>query len=103
MIGDHLPDEKTITRWVADFNYVEAVFWMVASFVAWRSSRGMEPAKQKNARLASIALFLFGISDLVETQTGAWWRPWWLLIWKTSCVLALLICWWRHARRNAKP
>lgn len=39
--------------------------------------------------LAAITLIAFGFSDLVETKTGAWWRPWWLLVWKVACVLAL--------------
>jgi hypothetical protein len=61
-----------------------------------RSARGRGP------RIAAgIALVAFGLSDLVETQTGAWWRPWWLLAWKAACVLALsafAFKWLREAR-----
>ncbi|MBE7458640.1 MAG: hypothetical protein KJ057_17160 [Phycisphaerae bacterium] len=32
----------------------------------------------------------FGASDVVEADTGAWWRPWWLLAWKAACLAVLL-------------
>ena len=33
-----------------------------------------------------MSFFAFGISDFVEIHTGAWYRPWWLLAWKATCV-----------------
>jgi hypothetical protein len=33
----------------------------------------------------------FGGSDIVEVQSGAWWSPWWLFVWKASCVLSMAI------------
>jgi hypothetical protein len=82
------------------FNIVEAALWFALGVVVIVSStrttrrRGLHVA-------AGIALIAFGLSDLVETQTGAWWRPWWLLTWKTSCVLVLAMFvfdWLRDAR-----
>ena len=37
---------------------------------------------------------LFGISDLVEMQTGGWWKPWWLLLLKGLCVLGIAMFAW---------
>lgn len=50
-----------------------------------------------------LALLAFGVSDLVETRTGAWYRPWWLLAWKASCVV--LIPWLaiRAGGQDARP
>jgi hypothetical protein len=39
---------------------------------------------------------LFGSSDVVEAQTGAWWRPLWLLAWKGVCLGSLGWCYWRY-------
>jgi hypothetical protein len=37
----------------------------------------------------AVALLAFGVSDLVETRTGAWYDPPWLLAWKAACVIAI--------------
>ncbi|MBE7495235.1 MAG: hypothetical protein HS117_09830 [Verrucomicrobiaceae bacterium] len=40
-----------------------------------------------------LAFAVFGLSDLIESGTGAWWHPWWLLVMKAACVLAFLLAW----------
>ena len=47
-------------------------------------------AKAHHILLASI-LILFGVSDFVEMVTGAWWQPWWLLVWKGLCLIIGII------------
>jgi Na+-transporting NADH:ubiquinone oxidoreductase subunit NqrD len=65
-------------------NRVEAGLWFVLAMVvivAFRSS----------ARVwLAASLVLFGFSDLVETRTGAWYRPAWLLVWKGLCVVLIV-------------
>lgn len=76
-------------------NYVEACFWIVLGIVTW-----IKQPRRAGALLA-VALLAFGISDLVETRTGAWYRPWWLLAWKTAFVAAILasgIILWKKKR-----
>lgn len=70
------------------FNLVEGVFWI--GLGAWvlltrRMVRGR--------RQVALAVFLiaFGVSDCVEMRTGAWWTPWWLLVWKAVCVGVFLV------------
>ena len=70
-------------------NYVEAAFWGVvgAAFaVAAVRKRG---AVRRECAIAAVTFVAFGWSDVVEVQTGAWFRPWWLLVWKGVCVLSL--------------
>jgi hypothetical protein len=51
-----------------------------------------------------LLLVAFGASDLVETTTGAWWRPWWLFAWKTVCVLGFVgWLWTERASRRRVP
>jgi hypothetical protein len=41
------------------------------------------------AGVSGAAFVLFGLPDLVEMRTGTWFSPWWLLLWKVSCVVVL--------------
>lgn len=40
-------------------------------------------------RWLAAGLFAFGLSDAVEIWSGAWWRPWWLLVWKMACIVLI--------------
>lgn len=83
-------------RWI---NLVEAALWILLGFgiaivAVWRARVDSRPG---SARLwLPLVLIAFGVSDLVETRTGAWWRPWWLLLWKAACVATLLAFALRH-------
>jgi hypothetical protein len=73
----------------ATANYVEAALWTVigGGFLVHALVR----PRGRPASIAAAATFLaFGLSDVVEVRTGAWWRPWWLLAWKGGCVLVFL-------------
>lgn len=59
-------------------NDIESGIWISMAVVLAVLRRGHP--------MSWLILVLFGISDVVEAQTGAWWRPWWLLIWKGGCV-----------------
>lgn len=81
-------------RW---FNLLEGLFWLVVAgaFAVGACRRGSRLA------LPAAALFVaFGISDWVEITTGAWWRPWWLLIWKGGCIAGLLLTYRLYLRRG---
>ena len=74
------------------FNYVEACFWAaLRAFCFFSTLKSSRKPKQTAYAMAAL-LLLFGLSDIVEASTGAWWRPWWLLLWKAACIAALLVC-----------
>lgn len=84
-------------------NVAEALVWFGFALRFWWKHRQLSqrsPRKMPLEQRTAIAFFLFGCSDLVETQTLAWWRPWWLLLWKAGCVLAILWLFW--CSRNQK-
>ncbi len=89
------PNLAVITSGFVAANVVEALLWFLVAgivFYRFRSAAG------------AVLLVAFGISDLVETQTGAWWRPWWLLVWKAACIaglLTLLVLAWRNKKAGA--
>ncbi|HTD65354.1 MAG TPA: hypothetical protein VK846_02340, partial [Candidatus Limnocylindria bacterium] len=51
----------------------------------------------------ALTLAVFGGSDLVEARTGAWWKPWWLFVWKALCVIGLAGAFRRYYRLTKTP
>ena len=84
----------------AAFNYAEALLWFIIALALAVRLRMRRPWPWR--WLLPCAFALFGVSDLIEVQTGAWWEPWWLLVMKAACVLVFLLAWWAH-RRQGKP
>ena len=71
------------------FNFVESVFWMglgvgLVVYDFMKSKGGMV------LKVLGGVFVVFGVSDIVEVYSGAWWRPWWLLVWKGSCVFVIV-------------
>jgi hypothetical protein len=84
-------------------NYAEAVLWMLVAAVFGVFAMRRSGLARRRCAIAVVVFFLFGMSDVVEVQTGAWWRPWWLFTWKAFCVLAMLGLLWNYLhRREAK-
>ncbi|BAY05655.1 hypothetical protein H6G54_25720 [Anabaena cylindrica FACHB-243] len=80
-------------------NYIEAVLWSLFSlgFMIYSYKRNCLIAKHKN-QITSVIFLLFGLSDIIEVQTGGWWKPWWLLLWKSSCVIGFIVCFWDYLK-----
>lgn len=71
-------------------NTLEALLWWTLAAVLLFAARSRPSWPRSTLRLTVLTLIAFGLSDLVETQTGAWYHPWWLLLWKSTCVALLL-------------
>lgn len=84
------------------FNALEALFWMALAIFLIVRSRPTIP-QRRVLRISALLLVFFAVSDVVEIRTGAWWSPWWLLLWKTLCVLGLLGCAWHLGRSDRRP
>lgn len=78
------------------FNLAECGLWqLVALALALKSVRS-PVATRRVLRFLALTFCLFGASDYIEAQTGAWWTPWWLLVLKGSCVIALVGGFWLY-------
>ena len=81
-----------------DGNIIEAGVWLVLAVAllvyALRASKPFRPTLV----LVAATMLVFGASDLVEARTGAWWKPWWLFVWKAVCVMLLLFGFVRYYR-----
>src|SRR3954468_12554069 len=83
-------------------NLIEAGFWVVfATAIAIGASSQPRTLKSLGYTAGADCL-LFGISDMVEARTGAWWRPWWLLAWKALCVTGLVLCFLEYRRLQSR-
>ena len=79
-------------------NYIEAAFWVVVGILVFALGRRARPPLNRLALPAAVLFVFFGLSDVVEAQTGAWWRPFWLLLWKGFCIVGLAGCYWKYRR-----
>lgn len=83
------------------FNVIEAGFWIVIGLGFAVAALRASSKRRTRCLQATVTLVAFGISDIVECYTGAWWRPWWLFAWKALCVavlFALLFEYWQRKR-----
>jgi hypothetical protein len=80
------------------FNYVESGLWFTIALLVFlrRNNRNIE--LKKLAVMLSISFAVFGISDLIEASTGAWWRPLWLLALKALCIFSFIYCWIKYRK-----
>lgn len=79
-------------------NLLEAGLWITVAVVSAAMGIRRPGRVRKRCLVLAATMFAFGASDVVETQTGAWWRPWWLFVWKAACVAVLLALLVEHYR-----
>lgn len=73
------------------FNIFEVVLWIAIGLSFFVISFKNRNISRASCLILSIAFIAFGLSDYVEIQTGAWWQPWWLLVWKAVCIMVFAI------------
>ncbi len=82
------------------FNTVEAVLWFfMALYIFYQLLK--EGRKGKYFKILAVAgttFIAFGLSDLIELQTGAWWRPLGLLVLKAGCLCVFFLCYLAYRR-----
>ena len=90
-----------ISAFFSDSNYAECCLWCAIGVGFGIAAFRLSGKSRRDACIALVTFILFGVSDYVEAHTGAWWRPWWLLVWKGLCILVLLILYVRYRQRRA--
>src|SRR5687768_7695712 len=90
--------------WFQWANWVEAALWIVMGIGFLAGALARASLHRRRRFFLALILIAFGVSDIVEAQTGAWYRPLGLLIWKGICVICLLTSVMLHLkRRKTKP
>lgn len=84
-------------------NAVEAAYWVVVGIVVYVRSRRETPAVRTVSSVACGGFVLFGVSDVIEIFTGAWYKPVGLLVFKAVCLTTLVACyaWYRRVRGSS--
>ena len=79
----------SVSSFFVTANYIEAGLWTAigTGFLLHASLKH----GRASSLIAAIAFLFFALSDVIETRTGAWWRPWWLLAMKGSCLAVFLV------------
>lgn len=77
-------------------NLIEAGFWAVVAVVIGVRAVFEGGVVRRLFAILAVAFAAFGVSDIVEAGTGAWWQPWWLFVWKAGCVLIFIACFWKY-------
>lgn len=77
------------------YNVVEAVFWCGLGGYTACQVASIRASRRGTAIILAATLVIFGASDVVEVFSGAWWRPWWLAVWKVLCGFTISLCIWR--------
>jgi len=85
---------------ISEFNYIESGLWfLIALGLAIKTlAKGKSDAHFKISIIATIAFVVFGVSDIIEAQTGAWWRPFSLLALKASCIVTFIFCFIKYKK-----
>jgi hypothetical protein len=83
-------------------NVFEVVWWTGCGVVVLVKTLRAGNVPRGRGYFVAATFVLFGLSDVVELQTGAWWRPWWLLVWKAACIIVLVDAAVRSQRDNRK-
>lgn len=67
-----------------DGNLIEAGVWFLLAVILFIHTLRRQRHLRGTLFLLVGTLAVFGGSDLVEARTGAWWKPWWLFVWKAA-------------------
>ena len=73
------------------YNALEAVWWLALSVVVATCGRGVRGFTLRRQLALTVFLAAFGISDIIEFFTGAWWSPPALLVLNAVCLAGLVI------------
>lgn len=84
------------------FNRAEAVVWFVFAALCLGKALRSATNVRRPLLVLVVAFVAFGISDLIESRTGAWWRPWWLLVLKGASLAAIVLGFLSYRRANTK-
>jgi len=80
-----------VTDFAFIYNSIEIVLWAAIGVCFLIVACNRSGPSRLRCLIAAIAFLLFAASDAVELYTGAWWKPWWLFVWKMLCGVTLLL------------
>jgi hypothetical protein len=89
---------ERLARLLSLGNLLEAGLWMFFAAIFITLAIRCADRKRRLSIILSVAFTAFAASDVVESQTGAWWRPLWLLVIKGGCIVVFCYAAWEYRR-----
>jgi hypothetical protein len=83
-------------------NHIEAAFWALIGLAFAVRGALVRDAQRASCFWTAGVFLAFGLSDVVEAWSGAWWRPWWLLVWKGGCLGVMVVLFVGYQRRRRR-
>jgi hypothetical protein len=87
-------------------NLIEAGFWAVVAVGFVVGAMRSEGMIRRRCWVGAVTFLVFGVSDVIEAETRAWYRPIGLLVLKGLCLLVmgwLLVGYVKKDRRGSEP
>jgi glucose uptake protein GlcU len=89
-----------IDQWI---NLFEAMLWFAIGMILAYQSRFVAHRFKRLCLVTGITFFMFGLTDIWEIFTRAWFKPPALFVLNAFCVIVLLLCSITYYRRNKQP
>ena len=74
------------------FNLFEAMLWFAIGMILTLRSRVVAQRFKRLCLVAGLTFFVFGMTDICEIYTRAWFKPRALLALNAACIIVLLLC-----------
>jgi len=87
-----------LVRLLSIGNLFEAGLWIVFAVIFVVLAIRCTARKPRLSIVLAMAFAAFAVSDVIESHTGAWWRPLWLLLLKGSCITVFCYAAWEYRR-----
>ena len=71
-------------------NIIEAFFWIAVSLLFFIPAILPREKHRLFCLVGGLLFFIFSLSDFYEAHTGAWWKPWWLILWNAGCFIGII-------------
>lgn len=79
-------------------NIIEGIFWLGVSMFFFVPAMKRPERNRLFCITGGVVFVVFGLSDFYEAHTGAWYRPWWLILWNVACVGGIVVVLLWYAR-----
>jgi len=86
------------------YNIFEGFLWLGFSCIFFIPAMKRTEKNRLFCILGGLAFVFASLSEFYEAHTGAWWKPWWLILWKGSFapISVLMYLWYRKIQKTKR-
>jgi len=87
---------------VKAYNIFEGFLWIGFSLVFFIPAFKRSEKHRLFCLLGGLGFISSSLSDFYEAHSGAWWEPWWLVLWKASFAPLIIFMYLWYRKINPK-